>query len=212
MSIKLPSSWNDVSLNQLNSLLNIPQSDFEITNLINRLAVLSGEHREEIKKIELKDSHKMVEKLSFLDVLPLEEKVNWLSFKNRIFKLKKVEALNNADFIDLNAIVEGNDLEGTKVAKMMFILFDKVFGRDIIDWSFFMDISVEKSYGTIVFFCNIVKNYYLRHLESYLEMFQTAPMEKIQEMEEKTKVDLQLQIQKMKARLESEKNGDGMIF
>ena len=126
MSIKLPSNWNDVSLSQLDSLLSLPHSEIEITNFINRLAVLTGKNRDEIKKIELQDSYKMIEKLIFLDKLPSEEKVNWLSFKNRVFKLKKVEALNNADFIDLNAIVEGNDPEGTKVAKMMFILFDKV--------------------------------------------------------------------------------------
>ena len=212
MSIKLPSNWNDVSLSQLDSLLSLPHSEIEITNFINRLAVLTGKNRDEIKKIELQDSYKMIEKLVFLDKLPSEEKVNWLSFKNRVFKLKKVEALNNADFIDLNAIVEGNDPEGTKVAKMMFILFDKVFGRDVHDWSFFMEMPVGKCYGTIVFFCNIVKNYYLRLLESYLGMFQTAPMEKIQEMEKKTKVDIQLQIQKMKTLLKSERNGDGMIF
>jgi len=47
--MKIPKSWNSISLNTFNKLSNLEDTDNEITNLINRLVVLTGEPIEKIE-------------------------------------------------------------------------------------------------------------------------------------------------------------------
>ena len=50
--MKLPKNWNRISLKTFSKLSNIKDTDNEITNLINRLVVLTGEPIEKIEQLK----------------------------------------------------------------------------------------------------------------------------------------------------------------
>ena len=68
MEIKIPTSWDDITLGQyieLRPILHTEQED--VTRMINILCVLTGKKREEIKELTIPDFHKLVKKMSFLN-------------------------------------------------------------------------------------------------------------------------------------------------
>ena len=68
MEIKIPTSWEDITLGQyieLRPILHTEQED--VTRMINILCVLTGKKREEIKELTIPDFHKLVKKMSFLN-------------------------------------------------------------------------------------------------------------------------------------------------
>ena len=209
--MNIPLNWNKISLNQLNQLFDIPDSSLEITNFINRLAILTNAKREDIRKLSQEDAIKISEKLNFLNELPKSEKFSWIFHKFRVMKIKSLQELSNRDFIDLNEIIEGKDLEGDKVAKMMLILFEVKIGRKFSDYKELLSMPVGKSYSTMLFFYTIAKNFYLRRLELSLETMEKMSLEEMEKLEQKTKVDVQLQMRKAKDSLNRMTNGDGTL-
>lgn len=90
MEIKIPTSWDDITLGQYIELRPILQTEQEdVTRMINILCVLTGKKREEIKEVTIPDFHKLVKKMSFLnEPLPKELKKKrflvggkWYEFK-----------------------------------------------------------------------------------------------------------------------------------
>ena len=68
MEIKIPTSWDDITLGQYIELRPILQTEQEeVTRMINILCVLTGKKREEIKELTIPDFHKLVKKMSFLN-------------------------------------------------------------------------------------------------------------------------------------------------
>ncbi len=209
--MNIPLNWNKISLNQLNQLFEIPESSLEITNFINRLSILTGRKREDIRKLTQEEAYVLAEKLSFLNELPKEEKTTWMFYKFRIMKLKDLKELSNRDFIDLNEIIESKDLEGNKVAKTMLILFDVKVGMKVKDWKWFLDMPVGKTYSTMLFFYNIVKSYYLKRLQFSLETMERMPLQMVEYYQEKNQINVQLQMKKARERIESMRSGDGTL-
>ena len=68
MEIKIPTTWDDITLGQYIELRPILQTEQEeVTRMINILCVLTGKKREEIKELTIPDFHKLVKKMSFLN-------------------------------------------------------------------------------------------------------------------------------------------------
>ena len=157
MRIKMPLNWNGVSLNQLNQLTELKETDSPVSDFVDRIVILSGAEREKVESLSYEKAMSLTSGLGFLKTLPEAQIHKWIYFKNRFFKLKDLPELSNADFIDLNEIIESNIKEGDKVAKMMLILLDVKGRAKIKDWKFFLEMPVLKSYGMMLFFYNIVK-------------------------------------------------------
>ena len=72
--MKLPKSWNKISLNTFSKLSNIKDTDNDITNLINRLVVLTGEPIEKVEQLKYGQVMKLTKRLSYLNELPTAKK------------------------------------------------------------------------------------------------------------------------------------------
>ena len=86
MEITIPTEWNDVTIEmylKLRPILQTEQGPAE--RVINILCVLTGEKREVIRNLQLKDYHKIVEKMKFLET--------------EIPKKLKSKYFNSADFL-----------------------------------------------------------------------------------------------------------------
>ena len=104
--MKIPKNWNNISLNTFTKLSNLVDTDNDVTNLINRLSLLTNEPIEKIKQLKYGTVLKLVDKLSYLNELPKAKKNTWFIYKGDVFKLIDIENISNQDFIDLNDIIE----------------------------------------------------------------------------------------------------------
>ena len=50
--MKIPKNWNSISLNTFTKLSNLVDTDNDVTNLINRLSLLTNEPLEKIKELK----------------------------------------------------------------------------------------------------------------------------------------------------------------
>ena len=208
--MKLPKSWNRISLKTFSKLSNIKDTDNEITNLINRLVVLTGEPIGKIEKLKYGKVLKLTKRLSYLNELPTAKKNTWFIYKGDVFKLIDIDNISNEDFIELNDIIESNIEEGDKLAKCIHKLYKSVRKKEY-DYNHFLELSIGKSYSTILFFWSFVKNYYSKYLKHCLIQMEKMTMNQIKEMKEQG-IDIQLNKQKMKKLIGMLKSGSGTLL
>lgn len=206
--MKVPKSWNDVSLKTFNSLSELEETDNDVTNLINRLVALTGEPLEKIEKLKYGKVSKLISKLSYLNELPKAKKNTWFIYAGDVFKLIDIENISNKDFIDLNEIIESDISEGDKLAKCIHKLYKSVRNKEY-DYNHFMNLSIGKSYSTILFFWGFVKDYYSKYLKRCLIQMEKMTVEEVKKMKEQG-IDIQLNKQKMKKLIEMLINGNGI--
>ena len=206
--MKVPKSWNDVSLKTFNSLSELEETDNDVTNLINRLVALTGEPLEKIEQLKYGKLSKLISKLSYLNELPKAKKNTWFIYAGDVFKLIDIENISNKDFIDLNEIIESDISEGDKLAKCIHKLYKSVRKKEY-DYNHFMNLSIGKSYSTILFFWSFVKDYYSKYLRRCLIQMEKMTVEEVKKMKEQG-IDIQLNKQKMKKLIEMLINGNGI--
>ena len=165
--MKLPKSWDKISLNTFSKLSNIKDTDNDITNLINRLVVLTGEPIGKVEQLKYGQVMKLTKKLSYLNELPTAKKNTWFIYKGDVFKLIDIDNISNQDFIELNDIIESNINEGDKLAKCIHKLYKSVRKKEY-DYNHFLELSIGKSYSTILFFFIFLKDYYSIYLKSIM--------------------------------------------
>ena len=207
--MKLPKSWNKISLNTFSKLSNIKDTDNDITNLINRLVVLTGEPIGKVEQLKYGQVMKLTKKLSYLNELPTAKKNTWFIYKGDVFKLIDIDNISNQDFIELNDIIESNINEGDKLAKCIHKLYKSVRKKEY-DYNHFLELSIGKSYSTILFFWSFVKDYYSKYLKHCLIQMEKMTMNQIKEMKEQG-IDIQLNKRKMKRLIGILKNGNGIV-
>lgn len=207
--MKVPKSWNDVSLKTFNSLSELEETDNDVTNLINRLVALTGEPLEKIEQLKYGKVSKLISKLSYLNELPEAKKNTWFIYAGDVFKLIDIENISNKDFIDLNEIIESDISEGDKLAKCIHKLYKSVRNKEY-DYNHFMNLSIGKSYSTILFFWSFVKDYYSKYLKRCLIQMEKMTVEEVKKMKEQG-IDIQLNKQKMKKLIEMLINGNGIV-
>lgn len=207
--MKVPKSWNDVSLKTFNSLSELEETDNDVTNLINRLVALTGEPLEKIEQLKYGKVSKLISKLSYLNELPKAKKNTWFIYAGDVFKLIDIENISNKDFIDLNEIIESDISEGDKLAKCIHKLYKSVRNKEY-DYNHFMNLSIGKSYSTILFFWSFVKDYYSKYLKRCLIQMEKMTVQEVKKMKEQG-IDIQLNKQKMKKLIEMLINGNGIV-
>ena len=205
--MRIPKSWNSISLSTFTKLSNLEDTDNDVTNLINRLALLSSEPIDKIKQLKYGKVLKLTKKLSYLNQLPTAKKNTWFIYKGDVFKLIDIDNISNQDFIDLNDIIESDIDEGDKLAKCIHKLYKSVRKKEY-DYNHFLELSIGKSYSTILFFWSFVKDYYLKYLKHCLIQMEKMNLEQIQKMKNEG-IDIQLNKQKMKKLIEMLINGVG---
>ncbi len=208
--MKIPKSWNSISLNTFSKLSNIKDTDNEITNLINRLVVLTGEPIEKIEQLKYGKVLKLTKKLSYLNELPTAKKNTWFIYKGDVFKLIDIENISNQDFIDLNDIIESDIEEGDKLAKCIHKLYKSVLKKEYDD-NHFLELSIGKSYSTILFFWSFVKDYYLKYLKHCLIQMEKMTIQEVKQMKEQG-VDIRLNKQNVNKLIKMLTSGSGTLL
>ena len=187
--MKIPKSWNKISLKTFTKLSNLVDTDNDITNLINRLSLLTGKSKEEVSELKYGKVLKYLKRLSYLNELPKAKKRFYFIYKFDVFKLIDIDNISNQDFIDLNDIIESDINEGDKLAKCICKLYKSVRGKEY-DYKHFLDLSIGKSYSTILFFWGFVKDYYLKYLKHSLTQMEKITVNEMKMMKEKG-IDIQ---------------------
>jgi hypothetical protein len=174
-TIKLPDSWADVSMKQFQELESVE-------SIVDKIAILSDEDPELIKKMDVASYNKVAEALSWVQNLPEEkEGEETIIIDERKYNAVKLSSLSLGNWVDLEHYLKEpiNNLH-----KIMAILYlpegeETYNSKTAIERSelFLEKMSVNDAYGTLVFFSLIEK----RSLEAIRDYFQM----KILEMEVK---------------------------
>lgn len=106
ISIKIPTSWNDVTVGQFISykLLCDNKGSDDLQFIINCIHVLTGESKEKIELLPISAINALFVKMSFLNSEPEAKRLkSWYIFKGNFFKLNyKINELTAAQFIDIS--------------------------------------------------------------------------------------------------------------
>ena len=131
-------------------------------------------------------------------------------YKGDVFKLIDIENISNQDFIDLNDIIESDIEEGDKLAKCIHKLYKSVRKKEY-DYNHFLELSIGKSYSTILFFWSFVKDYYLKYLKHCLIQMEKITIAEAKEMKKKG-IDIQLNKQRVNKLLKILTSGNGTVL
>ena len=91
-----------------------------------------------------------------------------------------------------NLVDTDNDVteEGDKLAKCIHKLYKSVRKKEY-DYNHFLELSIGKSYSTILFFWSFVKSYYLKYLKHSLIQMEKMTIQEVKQMKEQG-VDIRL--------------------
>ena len=208
--MKIPKNWNSISLNTFTKLSNLVDTDNDVTNLINRLSLLTNEPIEKIKQLKYCTVLKLVQKLSYLNELPTAKKNTWFIYKGDVFKLIDIDNISNEDFIELNDIIESDIEEGDKLAKCIHKLYKSARKKEY-DYNHFLELSIGKSYSTILFFWSFVKSYYLKYLKHCLIQMEKMTIQEVKQMKDQG-VDIRLNKQNVNKLIKMLTSGNGTLL
>lgn len=177
-------NWKSISLKDLDLISEVETTD-EVDYLSGIVSILKNIPVDEVKEWKLKKLLKWNNKLSFLNQLPKASNKNYFWYKGVLYVRRNFEEMSAGEFIDCDQILNSNDPDGLKMAKVIRILF-RPFGKKykgLID-DFFYDMKCAKSYSLAVFFYIGAKKSFLRGIEAFLiqEMKKKATKEGYQKV------------------------------
>lgn len=202
MEIRIPTEWEDVTIEMYLKLRPILQTEqSEATRVINILCVLTGEKREVIRDLELKDYHKIIEKLKFLHTeLPKKLKSkyfkigdSWYTFKfdarqllfgEYVSAMEILQEANNNDEVIFNNLHRLLTAICRPVKRKWFRWVDeKVDGEKIreINNNIYKNMPITLAYPIGVFFYNhlddLTKNTKISLMQKATKMIKKASKE-----------------------------------
>lgn len=208
--MKIPKKWNDLSIKQFIELTEVKETGNEITDFINKLQVFTNKNKEELEKITYKEILVFNRSLSFMKKLPAELNKKYFIHNLVLYKRKSFENLINEDFIDLNGIIENETNEGIKLAKIISIIYKpNLFYKKKNKHTDFLNMKLGVAYGCSLFFCSIVKDCYLKYLETCLEGLMKLKGKELVSLEMTTKKKVSEIISSYQKLILKIKNGDG---
>ncbi len=203
MEIKIPTSWDDITLGQYIELRPILQTEQEdVTRMINILCVLTGKKREEIKEVTIPDFHKLVKKMSFLNE-PLSKELKkkrfiiggkWYEFKIEAKKMLFGEYISVMEI--LQQAGDNEDVLFNNLHKILTVIcrpvYKTMFGFKTMDIdgekiretadNFYKNMPITIAYPIGVFF-------YLRY-PNLTRVIKTSLMEEAKKQIKEVKTDL----------------------
>ena len=204
MELKIPTSWEDITLGQYIELRPILQTkEDDIKRVINILCVLTGKKREEIRNVTIPDFHKLIKKMSFLND-PLPKQLNkrrfliggkWYEFKLDAKKMLFGEYISVMEILQKSG--DNEDLLFNNLHKILTVIcrpvYKTLFGFKSVDIdgdliretanNFYNNMPITIAYPIGVFF-------YQRY-PTLTETIKTSLMEEAEKKIKEVKTDLQ---------------------
>tara|TARA_R100001443_G_scaffold18994_1_gene30317 strand:+ start:577 stop:1212 length:636 start_codon:yes stop_codon:yes gene_type:complete len=204
MELKIPTSWEDITLGQYIELRPILQTkEDDIKRVINILCVLTGKKREEIRNVTIPDFHKLIKKMSFLND-PLPKQLNkrrfliggkWYEFKLDAKKMLFGEYISVMEILQKSG--DNEDLLFNNLHKILTVIcrpvYKTLFGFKSVNIdgdliretanNFYNNMPITIAYPIGVFF-------YQRY-PTLTETIKTSLMEEAEKKIKEVKTDLQ---------------------
>jgi len=147
--IKLPDSWNEVTIKQLQEL-NL------CDNPIDKICVLSGEEYELIEKIDTDSANRIEAAISWITQLPTKDEFKEVvTINGKEYKAKKLSTLSYGEWVDISYYLKE---EVKNLHKVMATLYEGELSKDKRAEEFENHMNVEIAWSALVFFSTIEKN------------------------------------------------------
>lgn len=151
MTINVPTSWEEVTIGQLQELK-------DCKDLIEKVAVLTDQDPDFVSKWDVNSFNEVCEKLNFITSVPTDE--NWkkeieLNGETYYFK-EKLSEMSAGRWLDM--VTWCNDFDNN-IHKIVGYLYG-------MDYEKAKDLKVSDCYGAVVFFSNIAKEL-LESMQAY---------------------------------------------
>lgn len=183
-TIKLPDSWNEVTLGTYQEIASIETKD-NTQKWIEIISILSNEDPEKVKHMDVTAFTKAVTHLGWMLALP-DEKIfkEEIKINNIVYKFKeRLEDLTIGEWIDLESYIEETN---HNLHKTFAVLYNG--GTDSFEKradNFKDNIMVGDVYGALVFFSLIGKES-ITTIKDFLHL----EMEQMKSSEERTKIQI----------------------
>jgi len=174
--MKLPKSWNDISIGQFIDLLPSNFKDKnEVEQLIHTLKTVSSSSVEEVRKLSIRDAKEYASKLTFLQELPTGKAKLEFKLKGVRYKVEPdAQKCSAGTYITTMHIFQDLEKDPDLVNKNLHIILAQVIKPTYFNWRklkreykevdimelskvLYEELPVSIAYPIIVFFCNLSK-------------------------------------------------------
>lgn len=201
-------SWKDIDIKKYSLLSDLKETGNEVTDFLQKIMILENKPIDEVEKYNLANVMELNKQLSFMKKLPEEKLKKWFIHNWKVYRIKDIPNLTNKDFFNLNDIIEKEQNDGLKLAKVMNVLYQPVVGKSAP--KDLMGLDIETAYGCVLFFYRIERNFYLKYLETSLVDLMNLKGKEIQKIEETTGETILQIMGKMQKAITNLKNGNGI--
>ncbi|MHC4648300.1 MAG: hypothetical protein ACYTBJ_22810 [Planctomycetota bacterium] len=190
--MKVPKSWNDITLQQFIELQNLPETDNEVTKLVQVLAVLLDTTEDDIRELTAKKLNRLGKYLTFLEELPREKKrVNFYhgpGLKFWKWKYYKREAVENTTVGQVTDILQRNQDENNVGVKILNVLSTIYYTGKNVEYNAeryertrgeLLSLPVDEAITYSAFFLTGLRNFLPNVLRRYLKRLPTKSLEKL---------------------------------
>ena len=171
---RVPSKWSEITLEQFIQLNDLIESKNEVTNLVNRLTVLTTLDPEEIRSMNSTEIIKINKKLQFLEELPeVKEKKSFI-LKGKKYKREEVELSTVGQVTDLLQMNQKENNVGGKILNALSVLYYRDQESEYNSDRFkkmkdeLLTLPFPVAYGSTVFFSRGLTRYFPDVLQGYL--------------------------------------------
>ena len=122
-SERVPSKWGQITLFQFVQLKDLHESTNDVTNLINKLSVLTTLTTDEIRSMNSKEIEKINKKLSFLNTLPKRKEIKSFKFKGKRYHSEAIEFSTVGQVTDLLQANQKENNVGMKILNALAVIY-----------------------------------------------------------------------------------------
>lgn len=144
--IRLPDSWEDVTIKQFQELS-------MCDNPVDKICVLSGEEHDVINYVDTESANRIWDTISWIVKMPTESNhKEMISFKGNDYRFRKLSTLSYGEWIDMHEYLK-DDIQN--LHKIMALLYYSVeHSRKELE-GLFLGLDLQSAYGTLLFFSHI---------------------------------------------------------
>jgi hypothetical protein len=185
LSSKIPRKWKQITLEQFIQLNDLPETSNKVTNLINKLTVLTKFTEEEIRALKTDDLNKINRRLSFISKLPASKDIDSFFFNGKTWKRGEIKESTVAQITDILQMNQDENNVGAKILNAMSVIFYTDDQKDYDSDRFkrakeeFLQIDFDTALSSTVFFSLGLTKYFPNVLEDCLKKLTTTELEKL---------------------------------
>lgn len=159
-TIKVPDSWNEVTVSQFQEINSIPlESKIRALEII---SILINEDIEEIRKYDMQSLNRIVAALGWCDELPSDKDFDQvLTLNDTTYHMVKMSSFSVGEWVDLEQYFEDPINNLHNILGVFYRDNDLPYDTESSEKRaalFKEHVNVGQVYGTVVFFCNIERN------------------------------------------------------